>query len=126
MPSFSLLHIPPLFIATAFTFGGAIPLFSPQRAIREFGLPEHIAVSTEAHPCFTVYGSRMTAFGMAIWIFYFQGSLKAIDTILTLMLYVSMVDAWVCLQEGVRATAVFRLGAGVVVGGWGLLGLTSR
>ena len=51
---------------------------------------------------------------------------KAVDTILSLMLYVAMVDGWVCWQEGVPGRAVFRLCAGVVVGGWGLLGLTSR
>ena len=68
----------------------------------------------------------MTAFGMAIWIFYLQRKLKAVDTVLSLMLYVAAVDGWVCWKEGVPGQGVFRFCAGLVVGGWGLLGLTSN
>jgi len=46
--SFSLYHIPTLFVATATTFGGLIPFFNAEDAIREFGLPERIAISKPA------------------------------------------------------------------------------
>ena len=120
-------HIIPLVLATVFTFGSMMPLFNPTGAIRAFGLPEHIAMSPQAHACFTVYGSRMSALGMAIWIFYLKGNFEAVDTILALIgWYCGAVDGYVCWQQGVPGKAIFRMTAGFLVGGWGMLGLTAR
>jgi hypothetical protein len=47
--NFSLRHIPTLFVATTTTFGGAMPFYNAEYAIKKFGLPERIAVSREAH-----------------------------------------------------------------------------
>jgi hypothetical protein len=106
--------------------GAVMPLWNPQGAIRAFGFPERIATSQPAQACFTVYGARATCLGMAIWIFYLQGKLQAVDTILALQSYATAVDAYVCWREGVPQKALLRALAGVLVGGWGLLGLTSR
>jgi hypothetical protein len=126
MPSFRLLHVPPLLAATAMTIGAIMPFWDPEGAIRLFGLPERIATSQPAQACFTLYGARATCLGMAIWIFYLQGKLKSADTILALQGYVAAVDAYICWQEGVPKKAIFRALVGVIVGGWGALGLTSR
>ncbi|KAJ7148811.1 hypothetical protein C8R43DRAFT_1129033 [Mycena crocata] len=126
MPPFWLLHLGPLFVATALTLGGTMPFWNPIGAIREFGLPEHIATSQPAHTSFIVSGARTSALGMAIWIFYLQGKLAAVDTILATMLYVGAVDGYVSWQEGVIGNALFRTASGVLIGGWGLLGLTAR
>lgn len=143
MPQFRLAHIPPLFFATTFvspayvtlfklthiylkTFGGMIPFWDPVGAMRMYGFPERINQVHEAQVCFTIYASRMTAFGMAIYVFYFQRKFAAMDTILALMPYVATVDAYVALQEGDYGRAVLRFVSGLVIGGWGALGLTRR
>lgn len=105
--------------------GAVLPLWNPERAIRMFGFPERIATSQPAQACFAVYGARATCLGMAIWVFYLQGKLQAVDTILALQSYVMAVDTYVCWKEGVPKKAVFRAVTGILVGGWGLLGLTS-
>lgn len=61
-----------------------------------------------------------------MWLFYLQRNLAAVDTVLSLMLYVGCVDGYGCWKEGVPGRGVFRFCAGVVVGGWGMLGITSR
>lgn len=53
-----------------------MPVWNGPGAIREYGLPEHIAKSEEAQAAFIIYGSRMTAWGMAMWIFYLRNNLK--------------------------------------------------
>ena len=126
MPPFRPLHIPPLLMATSMAIGAVMPLWNPEGAIRLFGLPERIATSQPAQACFTLYGSRATCLGMAIWIFYLQGKLKAADTILALQGYAVAVDAYICWREGVPKKAIARALIGVVVAGWGALGLTSR
>ncbi|KAJ7781008.1 hypothetical protein B0H16DRAFT_1496820 [Mycena metata] len=78
MPPFKALHIFPLFCASALTFGSMIPFFRPHHAIREFGLPERIAVSQPAQASFVISGARGSVIGMAMWIFYLQGKLKAV------------------------------------------------
>ncbi|KEF63280.1 uncharacterized protein A1O9_01257 [Exophiala aquamarina CBS 119918] len=123
---FRPLHIPPLLAATSMGIGAVVPLWNPVAAIRAFGLPDRIATSPPAQAVFKVYGARSTCFGAAIWIFYLQGKLEAVDTILALQSYATVVDAWVCWREGVPRTALMRALAGVLVGGWGLLGLTQR
>lgn len=126
MSHFHVLHLLPLALATVFIFGGALPLWDGASAIREFGLPEHIALSREAQVTFSIYGSRMTAWGMALWTFYIKGNLRAFDTMLGLLLYVSLVDGYVCWQEGEQDRGLFRVGCGVVISAWGFVGLTRR
>jgi hypothetical protein len=101
MPQIRPLHIPPLLLASVFTIGGMMPFWNAPGAIRSFGLPEHIANSKAAQTCFTVYSSRMTAWGIGMWTFWFRNNLKAIDTMLSLLLYVGAVDGYVCWKEGV-------------------------
>ncbi|KAI8722445.1 hypothetical protein NCS52_00388400 [Fusarium sp. LHS14.1] len=124
--SFSPWHIPPLFIASAFTLGGLLPFVNPARAIREFGLPEGIARSQPAHTCFAVYGSRVSIMGVSMWIFYLRGELKTLDTLMALLFWAGVADGYLCWKEGVPGKALFRFFSGLVVGGWGFLGLTSR
>jgi hypothetical protein len=123
---FHPFHIPPLLVASALTFGGLIPFWNPAGAILEFGLPERIAISQPAQACFVVSGARVSALGMAMWIFHLKGMLVGVDVILALLGYVGAVDAYVCWKEGVVGSAVFRGAAGVIIGGWGLLGLTAK
>jgi len=123
---FRLPHIPVLLAATTMSVGAVVPLWNPVAAIRAYGLPDRIAKSPAAHACFKAYGARSTCFGAAIWIFYLQGKLDAVDTILALQAYAGAVDAWVCYSEGVPRTAFSRAVAGLLVGGWGLLGLTQH
>ncbi|KAH7160666.1 hypothetical protein EDB81DRAFT_782735 [Dactylonectria macrodidyma] len=125
-PSFSPWHIPPLFIATAFTFGGLLPFWNPSRAIREYGLPDRIATSRDAHTCFAIYGSRTSIFGVALWTFYLRGDFKALDTLMGLLVGAGAFDGYLCWKEGVPGRGLFRFLSSVVVGGWGLLGLSSR
>ncbi|KAL0935966.1 efflux pump antibiotic resistance [Colletotrichum truncatum] len=125
-PQFHPAHILPLLFATTFTIGGALPLWNPTRAILEFGLPEHIANTKEAHSPFAVYGSRMTAWGIAMWSFYLRGNIKALDTMLAVLFYMGIADGYVCYMEGVPGRALFRFLASAVLSGWGFLGLTSR
>jgi hypothetical protein len=126
MPQIRPLHVPPLLLASVFTIGGMMPFWNAPGAIRSFGLPEHIANSKLAQTCFTVYSSRMTAWGIGMWTFWFRNNLKAIDTMLSLLLYVGAVDGYVCWKEDVPNQGLFRAFSGVLVGGWGLLCLTSR
>jgi hypothetical protein len=46
--NFAFRHVPPLFVATALTFGGLMPFFDAEAAILEFGLPKQIAISKPA------------------------------------------------------------------------------
>ena len=125
MSSFRPIHIPPLLVATTMGIGAILPLRDPKGAIHMFGLPDRIASSQPAQACFILYGARATCLGAAIWIFYLQGKLQAVDTILALQGYVGAVDAYVCWKEGVPKKAVGRALIGLVVAGWGLLGLTA-
>ncbi|KAH6999129.1 hypothetical protein EDB80DRAFT_60611 [Ilyonectria destructans] len=124
LPRFSPWHIPPLFIATTFTFGGMLPFWKPARAIQEFGLPDHIAKSREAHTCFAAYGSRMSMFGIAIYTFYFRGDHRSLDTILSLLVVAGAADGYLCWKEGVPGKGLFRFVSSVILGGYGYLGLT--
>jgi hypothetical protein len=125
LPAFSAWHIPPLFIATTFTLGGLLPFFNPRRAMREFGLPESLASSPAAHTPFAVYGSRMTLLGMALWTFYLRGDLRAIDTIMSLLLVAGVADGYVCWKEGVPGQGIFRFLSSIALATWGLLGVTE-
>ena len=123
--SFSPRHIPPLFIASAFTLGGLLPFWKPARAIREYGLPERIATSPTAHTAFAIYGSRVTIFGVTMWTFYFHGDFRALDTCMAMLFWAGVADGYLCWREGATGSAWFRFLSGVVVSSWGLLGMTS-
>jgi len=54
-------------------------------------------------------GAGTSALGMAIWVFYLQGKLVAVNTILVLQAYVSAVDGYVQWQEGLRIQYTMNL-----------------
>ncbi|KAJ6519175.1 hypothetical protein C8R45DRAFT_14168 [Mycena sanguinolenta] len=120
-----LRHIPPLFVATALTFGGLWPVFDGPGAIRDFGLPERVAVSSPAQSVMILSSGRGTAIGLALFAFYFQRKYAAFDTVMASLLYVGLVDGYVCWLEGVPGKALFRFSSGVLIAGWGVLGFTS-
>ncbi len=122
--NFSLRHVPALYVATAFTFGGLIPLFNAQYAISLFGLPERIAVSKPAQSIMIVSSARITAIGLSLFTFYYQEKFAAVDTILTMVGYVSLVDGYVCWLEDVPGKAVLRTISGALVAACGWFGLT--
>ena len=122
----TILHIPVLLIATLLTFGGTVPYFNPAYAIREFGLPARISDSPASHPIIMYGGARTSALGMLLFVFYSQNQLAAVDTVLTVMIYVGLADGYICWREGVPAKGVVRATAGLIIGTWGMLGLTSR
>ena len=121
----SARHLPPLFIGTAFVFGGAIPFFNARAAIEYFGLPERIATSEPAHTVMAVYGSRTMILGLAILSFYRQGKLAAVDTLMACIGALGAFDGYICWKEGIPATGVFRAISSFLVGGWGWFGLTQ-
>lgn len=59
-------------------------------------------------------------------IMYLRGDYVAVDIIMALLVYVGLVDGYVCWREGEMGSAVFRATSGIVIGTWGALGLTSR
>jgi hypothetical protein len=118
-------HSVPLIMATGQGLGGLMPFWNPTNAIRAFGLSDRIATAQPAHLGFMVYGSRATIIGTAMWISYLRGNLGTVDTLMALNFYGSAVDAYVCWLEGETGKAWFRGLLAVVVGGWGLLGITA-
>ncbi|KAK1236108.1 hypothetical protein PQX77_000652 [Marasmius sp. AFHP31] len=126
LPSFSLRHIPALFVASTTTFGGFWPLFNAKAAILDFGLPPRVAKSPEAQSVMKCCSARTTVLGTLIFIFYAQNRLDAVDIVLGAMgVWVGLVDGYVCWMEGVPGKAVFRGTAGMAIGMWGLAGLTA-
>lgn len=122
---FTPRHIPALCIATLETFGGVMSIFNAEKSISAFGLPPRIAVSKSAHPVMIVGTARTTAIGLALFTFYFSENFAAVDTVLSLMSYVALVDALVLWKEGIPGKAAFRLAVGLAVGGWGWVGGTA-
>lgn len=101
MAAVSLTHIPALFVGTAFVLGGGLPFWSAESAMRHFGLPAGRAAQEPAQAVFPIYGSRVQIHGLCIWIFYLQGNLAVVDTLLAVLVYAGMVDWWICRREGV-------------------------
>ena len=120
-----LRHVPSLFLATAFTFGGMLPLFNARRAILEFGLPERIANNASAQSIMNVYSARMTVIGLAIYTLHYQQLYAAVDTIMLCLGYIAFVDGYICWKEGVPKTAAFRSISAVVVAAMGYFNVTS-
>jgi len=61
-------------------------------------------------------GHATPRLGVAMWMLYVQGKFAAVDTILSTMAYIGLVDGNVCWQEGVLGNAIFPASAGVVIG----------
>lgn len=122
---FSPRHIPALFIGTALTFGGMIPFFNGASAMKAFGLPPRISSSEPAQVVMAVNGARNVALGLAIFSLYAQGMLHGVDVVMGCIGVAGLLDEWICWKAGVLGTGIFRAGCGVLVGGWGWLGLSS-
>lgn len=122
---FSLRHLPPLVVATGMGLGGTMPLYSASAAMKTFGLPSSLADDPAAQVLMTIMAGRNIAFGAAIWLLYLQGKLGSVDTVLSCVGIVGLVDGWVCWREGIIGTAWFRAANGLFFGGWGVLGLTA-
>ncbi|ERF77032.1 hypothetical protein EPUS_07938 [Endocarpon pusillum Z07020] len=123
--NFTLRHVPPLFVATALTFGGLMPFFNAEYAILEFGLPERIASSKAAQSIMIISSARITAIGLSIFTFCFQEKFAAVDTKLTILGYVGLVDGYVCWLEDVPSTAIVRIISGALIAAWGWFGMTA-
>jgi hypothetical protein len=125
--NFTLNHIPALFVATALTFGGMVPLFNAKSAIREMGLPQRLYNSKEAQSIMMLGMGRTTVIGLALYTFYFQSKFVEVDTLLAILgAYLGTIDAYVCVKEGVVGKAVFRGSSGAVIAAIGWFGTTSR
>lgn len=120
-----LRTIPPLFVATATTFGGLIPFYNAQYAIEEFGLPRRVAISKPAQSIMILSSARIATLGVAIFVFYFQGKFEPVDVIMALLGYVGLVDGYVCYREGVPGKAMFRFASGLLISAWGAFGMTA-
>lgn len=120
-----LRHVPALFIATTFTFGGALPLFNPRRATEEFGLSQRIATSKEANEIFKVYGSRMTMMGLMIYTFYYKQMYSSIDILMTTLGWAGLVDGYICWRDDLPGPGVYRVAAGSVLATLGWFGLNA-
>ena len=125
LANFALRHIPSLLVATATTFGGLMPFFNAEYAILEFGLPQRIAISKPAQSIMIVSSARIAAIGLALFTFYWQEKLAAVDTIMAILGYVGLVDGYVCWREGVPNKAVFRALSGALITAWGWFGMTA-
>jgi hypothetical protein len=124
--AFTPYHIPPLFGATALTFGGLWPIFNGEASLLEFGLPKRVAISKSAQNVQILSSGRGTAIGLAIYAFYFQDKFEEVDTILLSLLYVGLIDGYVCWKEGVAGRGLFRFASGAFFAAWGWFGLTTR
>ena len=102
-----------------------MPFFNAESAILEFGLPKRIAISKPAQAVMITSSARITAIGMALFTFYFQGTLEAVDTVLAIIGYVGLVDGYVCWREGVPDKSVFRTASGLLIAAWGWYGMTT-
>ncbi|KAI1098280.1 hypothetical protein F4804DRAFT_132007 [Jackrogersella minutella] len=122
---FKLRHIPPLFVACSTIFGGLWPIFNAKAAMLEFGFPEYIANSSPAYPVMVSQSIRTSAMGLIMFTFYSQNKLGEVDTVMAIMgTYLGIADAYVLWVDS-REKAVFRLVCGLLIGAWGLAGLTT-
>lgn len=78
----SLNHLPGLFVAFTQTFGGPPSFFIPKWCIQAYGLPDNIASSQPAQIMMVVSSARMTAIGLALFVFHFRGDYEAVDVLL--------------------------------------------
>lgn len=102
-----------------------MPFFNAEYAILEFGLPPRIATSKPAQSIMIVSSARITAIGLALFIFFFRGQLEVVDIILVTLGYVGLVDGYVCWLECVPQKAIFRTFSGLCIAAWGWFGMTA-
>ncbi|KAJ7782268.1 hypothetical protein DFH07DRAFT_789986 [Mycena maculata] len=69
--------------------------------------------------------ARGTTIGLAIFVFYAQGNMAVVDTLLTLLGYVGAVNGNVCCKEGVRGKAVFCASCAAFFAAWGACHMTQ-
>ncbi|KAI1371381.1 hypothetical protein F4677DRAFT_435923 [Hypoxylon crocopeplum] len=122
---FKLRHIPPLFVGCSMAFGGLWPIFNPKAAMLEFGFPAYIANSSPAYPVMVSQSVRTSVLGLVMLTFYSRGKLTEVDTVMAITgIYVGIMDSYV-LRVDSPGKAVFRLVSGLLIGAWGLAGLTT-
>lgn len=111
-------HLVPLFVMSSTTLMSFPAYFNTPYAIHTlFGLPERIANSPHAQSPFILMTARIQAIGIMMWAFYLKGEYKAVDTVMAILgTWVTAVDVWVCIREGVKGKAVFRGAVGGAVG----------
>jgi hypothetical protein len=125
--NFALNHIPALYIATALTFGGMVPIFNGKLAISGMGFPQRMYDSKEAQSMMTLGMGRTTVIGLALYTYYFQNKFVEVDTLLFILgAYLGAIDAYVCVKEGVPSKALFRGSSGAVIAVIGWFGTTAR
>ncbi|ROW10659.1 hypothetical protein VPNG_05110 [Cytospora leucostoma] len=126
---FSLRHIPAVIDSTAstMTLGGIWPMLNPSGAMREFGFPSRIANAPAAAPVMVTGQVRTTAIGLLVSIFYCQGRLDVVDTVMAVTgAYAGLVDSYVVWREGGGPPmALFRLVSSGLIAAWGFAGLTE-
>jgi hypothetical protein len=66
---FKSTHLPILFMASALTFGGMLPLPHPQAAIREMDIPARVHASPAAQTIVTLGMGRTTVIDIVLWTF---------------------------------------------------------
>lgn len=96
-----------------------------EAAIHAFGLPDRIASSPEAQSTFTIYSSRMTIMGLALYMFYFRRLYSAMDIIMMLLGWAGAVDGYICWKEDVPGKAMFRLLSGLIIAALGAMGVNE-
>lgn len=123
---FSPRHIPVIFQGTAYVVGGALTYVNPRQAILTFGLPEDIATSPPAQLYSTIDGSRCITLGVLLWLFYLQGNLAAVDTVLVCCGAIQGgLTGWINWVHGSTMMAIAHWVAGVFYIWWGLNGMTE-
>lgn len=121
---FALRHILGLFIASTQTFGGQASFFDPKWCIEKYGLPDRIASSKAAQTMMIVSSARMSAMGIALFVFHYQQKYDIVDTLLMILgSYVGLVDGYVAWIEGQPKRTVFRFTAGLLIAAWGWFGM---
>jgi len=120
-------HIFPVLIMTAISISCFPAYFNTPYAIHElFGLPKHIANSPAAQSPFILMTGRVHAISFMLWAFYLKGNYEAVDTVMAIFgTWVTAIDVWICMREGVKSKALFRGVLGGLVGLWGLCGMTA-
>lgn len=122
---FVLRHIPPLLVATITTFGGTMPLFNPEGALKEFGFPERIVASKAARPVMVTQSARTSCLGLGLLLLYANNQLAAMDIVFASMGWIGLIDWYVLWKEGLPGQAAFRAISTGLIAGWGLLGMTA-
>lgn len=120
-----LRHIPVYLVATAMTFGGLMPFWNAEYAMLEFGLPARIASSQPAHPVMIISSARTSALGALIFIFMLQEKFAEVDTLLSVLVYLGCVDAYICWREQMPGKAAMRFVSGTLIAMYGWFGLTA-